>query len=459
MAGTFTERNDRKEFVFFEHEHQNHPAEDTHDFSDRGTPPSAITNYFRRIGLHALLSRKDEIRIAKQIEAAEHQILRALLQTTIAVKHIAGLGNKISTGKLKAKRVLRTLRTGDSCNDEKALIQKFLAAIKRIGVMDAKIGVHRDKLASASTPGEKQQIYGMIAREADKMYELLRHWRLESEIINTMEMKIRRHRDLSGSDAGIVKRILEGIDKHRAEVQTARNELIKSNLRLVVKIALRYNKSSLHLLDLIQEGNTGLINAVNKFDYHRGCRFSTHAVWWIKQAILRAIANQSRMIRLPVHLTETINKIKRTQRSISLMTSSETAPEEIAPEMGISPDIIQNLPGIFGEPVSLHSPVKDRMGACLGDFIKDETVTGTFDTMVDQALAGQIRKVIATLTPREERVLRLRFGIGENDSYTLNEISRDFSITRERIRQIEAKALQKLRNPRISRQLRCFVES
>lgn len=459
MAATFTEKNNRKEFVFFEHEHRNRPADAAHDFFDGGSTNPAVTNYFRRIGLHALLSREDEIRIAKRIEAAEHQILRSLLQTSIAVRHIVDLGNKISTGELKAKRVLRTLRAADSCDNEAAWIKKFLETITRIEALDAKNNMYRDKLLSASAHDEKQQIYRIIGREADRINELLGRWRFESEIIDDMEMKIRRDRGVSGSDAWILKRILEGINNHRAEVQTARNELIKSNLRLVVKIALRYNKSSLHLLDLIQEGNTGLIKAANKFDYHRGCRFSTHAVWWIKQAILRAIANQSRMIRLPVHLAETINKIKRTQRSISMMKSREAEPEEIAQEMKISQNIIQNLPYFSGEPVSLHAPVKDKMGACLGDFIKDETVTATFDTVVDHALAGQIRKVIATLTPREEKVLRLRFGIGEKDSYTLNEISRDFSITRERIRQIEARALQKLRNPRISRQLKCFMES
>ena len=164
------------------------------------------------------------------------------------------------------------------------------------------------------------------------------------------------------------------------------------------------------------------------------------------------------MIRLPVHLSETINKIKRTQRSVSTKKSREAKLEEIAEEMEISRDIIRRLPGISGEPLSLHSPVKGRNGACLGDFIKDETVMETFDAVVNQTLARQVRRMIATLTPREERVLRLRFGIGEKDSHTLNEISRDFSLTRERIRQIEARALRKLQNPRISHQLKCFME-
>jgi len=174
---------------------------------------------------------------------------------------------------------------------------------------------------------------------------------------------------------------------------------------------------------------------------------------------LRAITNQSPMIRLPVHLAETINKLKRTQRSISTKQSRGTRLEDIAEEMEISPNIIRRLPDFSGEPVSLHSPAKGKSGSCLGDFIKDETVPGIFDTVINQTLAEQIRKMIATLTPREERVLRLRFGIGENDNHTLDEISRDFSLTSERIRQIEARALLKLRNPKISGQLQCFMEA
>jgi RNA polymerase primary sigma factor len=319
--------------------------------------------------------------------------------------------------------------------------------------------MHRTKLLSlSSTSGESRRIYRHIVRGADKIYDLLRNWRLESEIIDIIEETIRQQENVPGTDARIIKRILEGINKNRARVQAAKNELIKANLRLVAKVAIKYNKSSLHLLDLIQEGNIGLIKAVNKFDYHRGCKFSTHAVWWIRQAILRTITNQSPMIRLPVHLAETINKLKRTQRSISAKQSRKANLEDIAEEMEISRNIIRRLPDFTGEPVSLHSPVKDKNGGCLGDFIEDETVPGIFDTVVNQTLAGQIRKMIATLTPREERVLRLRFGIGENDDHTLDQISRDFSLTSERIRQIEARALRKLRHPKISGPLQCFME-
>jgi RNA polymerase primary sigma factor len=460
MDKTVALKNNCKEFNFFEQEHRYLPGNHTADFPEGDSTSCAVTMYFRAIGLHALLSRKDEVKIAKRIEAGEHEILRALLQTSIAVQHIVDLGKKINSGEMQAKRVSRAIRTRNTCTDEAARIQEFLATITLIEEIDAKNRVHRTKLLSpSSTSGERQRIYRHIVSGADKIYYLLRNWRLESEIIDVIEETTCQQENLPETDALVISRILEGINKSRTRVQAAKNELIKANLRLVVKFALKYNKSRLHLLDLIQEGNIGLIKAVNKFDYHRGCKFSTHAVWWIRQTILRAITNQSPMVRLPVHLAETIHKLKRTQRSISAKQSRTANLEGIAEEMEISQDIIRRLPDLTGEPVSLHSPVKGKKDGCLADFIKDETVPGIFDTVVKQSLAEQLRKILATLTPREERVLRLRFGIGEKDDHTLNEISRDFSLTSERIRQIEAKALGKLRNPKLSGPLQYFMEA
>ena len=456
----FAESNNGEEFNFFDYEHRSIPKDHAADIPERALTSCAVTREFRQIGLHALLSHKDEVKIAKRIEAAEDKILRTLLQTSIAVQHIVDLGRKIIAGEIRAKRISRAMRLRDSYTDEGARIQEFLATITLVEAIEAKNMVHRVKLLSlSSTDGEWQRNYRHLVRGADKIYRLLRDWRLESKIIDVIEEKIRQNENVIGIDFQIIKRILEGINKNRTKAQTAKNEMIKANLRLVVKIALKYNKNSLQLLDLIQEGNIGLIKAVNKFDYHRECRFSTHAVWWIRQAILRAITNQSRMIRFPVHLTETMNKLKRNQRSISTKQGREDRLEDIAAEMEISRNICCRLPDFTGEPVSLHSPVKGKNVSCLGDFIKDETVPGTFDTVVNQTLAGQIRKMIATLTPREERVLRLRFGIGEKDDHTLEQISRDFSLTSERIRQIEAKALRKLRNPKMSGQLQSFMEA
>jgi RNA polymerase sigma factor (sigma-70 family) len=460
MDKMFAESNNCKEFNFYEREHRSLPKDHATGIPAGDSTSRAVTMYFRRIGIHALLSRQDEVKIAKRIEAAEHEILRALLQTSIAVQHIVNLGKKIKAGEIRAKRVSRALRRRDTGTDETARIQEFLTAIAMIEEIEAKNAVHRAKLHSfSSTSGERQRLFGHIVRGADKIYHLLRDWHLESEIIDVIEETICQKKNVHRADVRIIKRILEGINQSRTKVQTAKNEMIKANLRLVVKVAVKYNRSSLQLLDLIQEGNIGLIKAVNKFDYHRECRFSTHAVWWIRQAILRAITNQSRMIRFPVHLTETMNKLKRTQRSISTKQGREAKLEDIAAEMEISRNIFCRLPDFTGEPVSLHSPVKGKDGSCLGDFIKDETVPGTFDTVVNQTLAGQIRKMIAMLTPREEKVLRLRFGIGEKSDHSLDQIGRDFSLTSERIRQIEARALKKLRNPKISGQLQSFMEA
>ncbi len=457
MDKTVALKKNFREFNFFEQEHRYLPGNHSSDFPEGDSTSCAVTMYFRAIGLHALLSRKDEVKIAKRIEAGEHEILRRLLQTSIAVQHIVDLGKKINSGEMRPKRVSRAMRTGTTFIDEAGRIQDLLATITLIEEIDAKNTMHRTKLLSLlSTSAERQRIYRHIVRGADQIYYLLRNWRLESEIIDVIEERIRQPENVPETDAFVIRRILEGINESRTRVQTAKNELIKANLRLVVKVALKYNKSRLHLLDLIQEGNIGLIKAVNKFDYHRGCKFSTHAVWWIRQAILRAITNQSPMIRLPAHLAVTIHKLKRTQQSISAKQSRVPKLEGVAEEMEISRDIIRRLPEFTSEPVSLHSPVKGKKDGCLGDFIKDETVPGMFDAVVNQSLAEQLRKIIATLTPREERVLRLRFGIGEKDDHTLDQISRDFSLSRERIRQIEAKALGKLRNPKISGPLQCY---
>ena len=495
--------------------------------SDFGTVTDPVKMYLREMGLVTLLSREGEVVIAKKIEAGEQEVLHALLESTVGVESIIALGADIENGALRPKYVLRDIDEGDTYTDEIAQTEKFLNTIRAIKKIHEENRVYRENLFSQKMDSAKQRkIKRNIVRRTNKIFELLKDWRLESSVIDDIESKIwhqigwfdakiKRTYDVADrldvstkelldnlkaktkfvkwadgrsqipkdelgnihtelkkiqdetrakefdikSNIRALKKIMTNVDEGRFRAKLAKSELTKANLRLVVSIAKKYTNRGLQFLDLIQEGNIGLMKAVDKFEYRRGYKFSTYATWWIRQAITRAIADQARTIRIPVHMIETINKLIRTSRYLVQEQGREPTPEEIAEKMEIPLEKVRKVLKIAREPISLETPIGEEEDSHLGDFIEDKKFMLPSDAAVNMNLAEQTRKVLATLTPREEKVLRMRFGIGEKADHTLEEVGQDFAVTRERIRQIEAKALRKLRHPTRSRKLKNFIDT